>query len=69
VVLLYLGYNVVYMVSCYVSGILADRFSKKWVLAFGYSLAVVPAALLLVPGDSLAEFAMVFCFSGLYMGM
>ena len=28
-VLLYLGYNVVYMASCYVSGILADRFSKK----------------------------------------
>jgi MFS family permease len=57
------------MVSCYVNGILADRFSKKWVLAFGYSLAVVPAALLLVSGDSLAKFAMIFGFSGLYMGV
>ena len=68
-VLLYLGYNVVYMISCFVSGMLADRFSKKWVLAIGYSLAVVPAALLLVPGDSVAKFALIFGFSGLYMGV
>jgi MFS family permease len=68
-VLLYLGYNVVYMMSCYVSGMLADRFSKKWLLAIGYALAVVPAALLLSPGDSIAKFAMIFGFSGLYMGV
>jgi MFS family permease len=67
--LFYVGYNVVYTVSCYVSGGLADRFSKHWVLALGYSVAVVPATALMVPGDSVWKFAIVFGFSGLYMGV
>jgi MFS family permease len=65
----YVGYNVVYTVTCYASGMLADRFPKHWVLAIGYSFAVVPAVTLLIPGDSLAKFAVVFGFSGLYMGV
>ncbi len=65
----YVGYNVVYTVSCYVSGLLADRFPKHWVLAIGYAFAVVPAIALLMPGDSLAKFAVVFGVSGLYMGV
>jgi MFS family permease len=65
----YIGYNVVYTISCYVSGLLADRFPKRWVLAIGYSIAVVPATVLLLPGDSLAKFAVVFAFAGLYMGV
>ncbi|HUE15453.1 MAG TPA: MFS transporter [Planctomycetaceae bacterium] len=67
--LFYVGYNVVYMASCYVSGLLADRFPKRWVLSIGYSFAVVPAIALLTPGDSLAKFAIVFGVSGLYMGV
>jgi MFS family permease len=67
--LFYVGYNAVYTVSCYVSGVLADRFPKHWVLAIGYSFAVVPAAALMLPGDSLAKFAVVFGVSGLYMGV
>jgi MFS family permease len=67
--LFYVGYNVVYTVSCYVSGSLGDRFAKHWVLAIGYSLAVIPAVALMTPGDSLAKFAIVFGFSGLYMGV
>jgi MFS family permease len=67
--LFYVGYNVVYTVSCYVSGMLADQFPKYWVLSIGYSLAVIPAATLLVPGDALEKFAIVFGFSGLYMGV
>jgi MFS family permease len=67
--LFYLGYNVVYTISCYVTGILADRWPKKWVLAAGYALAVVPAAALLLPGDAYWKFAIVFGFSGLYMGV
>jgi predicted MFS family arabinose efflux permease len=67
--LFYVGYNVVYTVSCYVSGLFADRFPKHWVLSIGYSLAVIPAAALLWPGDDLAKFAIVFGFSGLYMGV
>jgi MFS family permease len=64
----YVGYNVVYTVSCAIAGWLADRYPKARVLAFGYSLAVIPAAALLMPGDSYAKFAVVFGFSGLYMG-
>lgn len=67
--LFYVGYNVVYTASCYVSGLLADRFPKHWVLSVGYSFAVVPSVALLMPGDSLAKFAIVFGISGLYMGV
>jgi MFS family permease len=65
----YIGYNVVYTISCYVSGILADRFAKNWVLAIGYSIAVVPAIALMWPGASFVKFGIVFAFSGLYMGV
>jgi MFS family permease len=67
--LFYVGYNVVYTVSCYISGMLADRFPKHWVLSIGYSLAVVPAAALLWPGDGLIKFAVTFGISGVYMGV
>jgi MFS family permease len=67
--LFYVGYNVVYTASCYVSGFLADRFPKHWVLAIGYSVAVVPAIALITPGDSFTKFGIVFAFSGLYMGV
>lgn len=64
----YIGYNVVYTLSCYISGMLADRVPKHLLLAGGYSLAVVPAAALLTPGASFLKYAVVFGFTGLYMG-
>ena len=67
--LFYVGYNVVYTVSCYVSGSLADRFPKNYVLATGYALAVIPAVALMLPSISLVKFAIVFGFSGVYMGV
>ena len=67
--LFYVGYNLIYTVSCYVSGMLADRFPKHWVLSIGYSLAVIPAVALLWPGDSLIKFAIAFGVSGVYMGV
>jgi MFS family permease len=67
--LFYVGYNVIYTVSCYASGLLADRFPKNRVLAIGYSIAVIPAVALLWPGASFIKFAIVFGFSGLYMGV
>ena len=67
--LFYVGYNVIYMLSSYASGILADRFPKHIVLSVGYSIAVIPALVLIVPGASLAKFAVVFAFSGVYMGV
>jgi MFS family permease len=64
----YVGYNVVYMLSCSVAGTLADRFPKVRVLAFGYLLAAIPALALMLPGGSFAKFAAVFALSGVYMG-
>ena len=66
--LFYVGYNAVYAASCYVSGMLADRFPKRYVLAIGYSLGVVPAFALMTPGASLTKFAVVFAMSGVYTG-
>jgi MFS family permease len=65
----YVGYNVIYTISCYAAGALADRFPKQRVLAIGYAMAVIPAIALLAPGDSFLKFGIVFGFSGLYMGI
>jgi MFS family permease len=65
----YAGYNVVYTISCYASGALADRLPRRLVLAVGYALAAVPAAALLIPGTSFLKFGVVFGVSGLYMGV
>jgi MFS family permease len=65
----YVAYNVIYTFSCYFAGRLADRFQKNHVLATGYAMAAIPALGLLLPGDSLAKFAIVFGFAGLYMGV
>lgn len=65
----YVFYNVVYTVFCYVSGLLADRFPKQEVLAVGYVIAVIPAIALMFPGASYVKFAVIFGFSGVYMGI
>lgn len=65
----YVGYNVIYTLSSYFSGALADRFPKNRVLAGGYALAVIPAVALAWPGASFAKFAVAFAVSGLYMGV
>jgi MFS family permease len=67
--LFYVGYNVVYTISCYTSGALADILPKKWILSAGYALAIIPASALMIPGDSFLKFGIVFGFSGLYMGV
>jgi MFS family permease len=64
----YVGYNVVYTLSCSLAGRFADAFPKHHVLAGGYALGVVPAAALLAPGDSFLKFGVVFGMTGLYMG-
>jgi MFS family permease len=65
----YVGYNLVYMFSCYVSGVLADRLPKNRVLAGGYLLAVIPAVALLLPLNPFVSFGLAFGFSGVYMGV
>jgi MFS family permease len=67
--LFYVAYNIVYTISCYVSGNFADRFPKHWVLAIGYVIAIIPALALMFPSASFVKFAVVFGFSGLYMGV
>ena len=67
--LLYVGYNIVYMLSCFVVGHLADRINKRSLLAVGYAMATLPALGLLWPSASLQKFAFVFAASGLYMGV
>ena len=64
----YVGYNVVYTISCSLAGALADRYPKHLVLACGYGLGVIPAAALMSANDSFLKFAIVFGASGLYMG-
>ncbi|MGO9831664.1 MAG: MFS transporter [Myxococcaceae bacterium] len=64
----YVGYNVVYTLSCFVAGALADAFPKVYVLATGYLLAALPAAVLILPGSSFGKFAAVFGLAGVYMG-
>ena len=65
----YVGYNLVYMFSCYLSGVLADRLPKNRVLAGGYVLAIVPAVALLLPLNPFVTFGLAFGFSGVYMGV
>lgn len=65
----YIGYNVIYTLSSYFSGALADRFPRNWVLAIGYAIAVIPAVALVFPSASFLKFAIVFAFAGLYMGV
>jgi predicted MFS family arabinose efflux permease len=65
----YVGYNLVYMLSCSASGMLADHWPKNGVLAGGYALAVVPAIALLLPLNPFVRFGLAFGFAGLYMGV
>jgi MFS family permease len=65
----YVGFNVVYTITCYVGGAIADRVPKKYVLTIGYIVAAIPAVLLAMPGAGLLKFAGIFGLSGLYMGI
>lgn len=65
----YVLFNIIYSLTCYLSGSFADRYPKHLVLAFGYAVAVIPAIALIIPGGSILKFAVVFIFSGFYMGI
>jgi MFS family permease len=66
---LYVSYNIIYALSSYVSGHLADMVDMRRMLAAGYVLSIIPAAILLTPSSTLSKFFAVFAFSGLYMGI
>jgi MFS family permease len=67
--LFYIGYNVVFTFSCFISGLCADHFPKRFVLSIGYALAIIPAIALALAGDSFILYGVAFAFSGIYMGV
>ena len=66
--LFYIFHNVIYAIFSYVSGSLADRFEKKYLLAGGYSLAAVTVALMIVSPPNLFWTGIIFGLAGLYIG-
>ena len=66
---LYVAHNVFYAASAPVSGWLADRFKKPFVLATGYALAAVMAVLIIVLPSSIWTFVLIFVLGGIYIGV
>jgi MFS family permease len=67
---LYLLHNVFYAAFAYLSGWLSDHVrQRRLVLAAGYGLAVVMAALLALGGSHLAILAAIFALAGIVVGV
>jgi len=67
---LYLLHNVFYAAFAYLSGWLSDHVRhRRLVLAAGYALAVVMAALLVLGGSQLAILVAVFALAGIVVGV
>ena len=71
--LLYVGRNVVQVVTSYPVGVLADRLGPQRVLVAGYVLGVLTAILMAAAfamgSDSLWVLGAVFCLAGLYVAV
>ncbi len=68
-VTLYVLHNILYAVFALISGWLADRIPKRFVLATGYALAAVMAVLIVVLPPSLPMLGLVFMLGGIYVGI
>lgn len=66
---LYVVHNILYASSAPVSGWLADRFKKPFVLSAGYALAAVMAVLVIVLPMTVWTFVLVFVLGGIYIGI
>jgi len=66
---LYIVHNILYATSAPVSGWLADRFKKPFVLSTGYALAAVMAILVIVLPVTIWTFVLIFVFGGIYIGV
>ena len=67
---LYLLHNLTYAGSAYLGGWLGDRVRRRsWVLAGGYVLAAVMAALLIARPQRLVSLAVVFLLAGSFVGV
>ena len=66
---LYVAHNIFYASSAPVSGWLADRFKKPFVLSAGYALAAVMAVLVIVLPVTIWTFVLIFVLGGIYVGV
>jgi MFS family permease len=65
----YVIHNVLYATSAPISGWLADRFKKPFVLSAGYALAAVMAGLIIVLPATIWTFVLIFVLGGIYIGV
>lgn len=68
-VLLYLFHNVLYALASYPIGALGDRFGKRGLLAFGYSLSVLMDFGFVIAVPSFWYLALLFALGGIYLGI
>ena len=66
---LYMFHNICYAASAFLSGVLADRFDKRHILAGGYALAAVMGAGVIGLPPNLWTFAAIFAVGGIYVGI
>jgi MFS family permease len=66
---LYLLHNIFYAGFAYLAGWLGDRTPRRLVLASGYGLAAIAAALLSLQPQSLLLLVVVFILGGIYVGV
>lgn len=66
---LYIFQNVLYAGASYPAGVLADRSSKRWLLAVGYALFGAMCFGFLFVGPQLWELIALFTLAGVYIGI
>ncbi|MCX7872509.1 MAG: MFS transporter, partial [Verrucomicrobiae bacterium] len=66
---LYLFHNLLYASFSMISGYLADRFNKRLLLSFGYSLGVLMTLCVILLPMTLPSLIMVFGIGGIYVAM
>lgn len=65
----YVAHNVFYASSAPISGWLADRFKKPFVLSAGYGLGAVMAVLIVILPATIWMFVLIFVLGGIYVGV
>jgi MFS family permease len=66
---LYILHNIFYAAFSYIGGWLGDRFAKKWVLAFGYSLSAIMAVCIIIAPAGLVSLLFVFVLGGISVAL
>jgi MFS family permease len=66
---LYILHNTLYAAFSFISGILADKFDKRRLLAGGYFLAAIMAVIVIFMQPTLPTIALVFVLGGIYVAV